>query len=299
MATTSGWIGGIYTAPLIKRGTSWKIQGHLKGHKKSINVWRFNPSLKKEECKSGESTILSCTTYLATSGGDSTVSIWRAGDKNPFFIIKRAFLAGVNDLAWGLEGNVLFACSNDGEVMICHFTPGSLGDFITEKEKQQIILQNYGEIIYNEYKKNSKINIIREPTIALGIDSSSTEQKQITIEGKNAKKRIIPIAEKTFSSEVDPHNFKFIFKEFNKNANSSENKSKIVNEETKVMNKDMDMTDDLIVVTKRLNEEIKGEKQSLDNFAKQRNDQFNLIEDQVEQILLRNEEKFIAEQENK
>lgn len=38
LATTSGCIGGVYTSPLIRRGTSWTIEGHLKGHKKSINI---------------------------------------------------------------------------------------------------------------------------------------------------------------------------------------------------------------------------------------------------------------------
>lgn len=102
--------------------------------------------MKKETITVGGKPVLSSTTYLATSGGDSNICIWKVGDKNPFFIIKKAFLSGVNDLTWGLDGNVLFGCSNDGEVMVCHFLPGTLGEFISEKEKQQIILHNYGEI---------------------------------------------------------------------------------------------------------------------------------------------------------
>lgn len=157
--------------------------------------------------------MLSCTTYLATSGGDSSISIWKTGEKHPFFIIKKAFLAGVNDLTWGLEGNVLFGCSNDGEVMACHFLPGTLGEFVSEREKQQIVLSNYGEIVYNEYKKNSRINVVKQP-IEMPGQNADTEKKQITSEGKLAKKRIIPIAEKTFSSELDPHTFRFKFNEF-------------------------------------------------------------------------------------
>ena len=79
---------------------------------------------------------LACTSYLATSGGDSTITIWKNGIDEPFFIIKQAFYSGVNDLTWGLEGNCLFGCSNDGEVMVCHFKPGVLGDFIHESEKE-------------------------------------------------------------------------------------------------------------------------------------------------------------------
>ena len=73
VATTSGFIRGVYTAPLIRRGATWPIEGHLKGHKKSVNVCRFNPSLKKEIIKVDGIESMSCTTYLATSGGDSNI----------------------------------------------------------------------------------------------------------------------------------------------------------------------------------------------------------------------------------
>lgn len=43
IATTSGCINGIFSAPLVKRGKSWNILGHLKGHRKSINICKFNP----------------------------------------------------------------------------------------------------------------------------------------------------------------------------------------------------------------------------------------------------------------
>ena len=180
---------------------------------------------------------------------------------------------------------------------MCHFMPGTLGDFITEKEKQQIILQNYGEIIYNEYKKSSKINIVREPTIAHGSDPN-TEQKQIIIsEGKNSKKRIIPIAEKTFSSELDPHNFKFIFKEFNRTASLSEGKNKLLVEETKVQRMELDENEELIVTAQRLNEETKGERQMQESITKQKTDQTNSV--QNGSFVQKTEEKFIIERENK
>jgi len=184
-----------------------------------VNVCRFNPSLKKEEIvtATGEK-VLTSVSYLATSGGDSCISIWRTGDKNPFFIIKKAFLAGVNDLTWGLEGNILFGCSNDGEVMSCHFLPGTLGAFANEKEKQEIILKNYGEIVYSDYKKTIRMEFAELPQQVQGQDPT-VETKQITSQGTQAKKRIIPIAEKkAFASELDPHVFKFKYREFTKQA---------------------------------------------------------------------------------
>jgi len=32
-----------------------------------------------------------------------------------------SFNLGVTDLAWGFNGNILLAASNDGEVMLIHF----------------------------------------------------------------------------------------------------------------------------------------------------------------------------------
>lgn len=128
-------LGGMYTSPLITR-TNWKIEGHLKGHEKSVNIARFNPMLKKEMVKGK----LACSSYFATSGGDSNICIWKTGEENAFFIIRQAFLSGVNDLTWGMNGNLLFACSNDGEICVCHFRPGVLGEFLNTKEKEQIFL---------------------------------------------------------------------------------------------------------------------------------------------------------------
>lgn len=37
ISSTSGFISGMYTSPLIS-WTNWKIEGHLKGHDKSVNI---------------------------------------------------------------------------------------------------------------------------------------------------------------------------------------------------------------------------------------------------------------------
>lgn len=41
--------------------------------------------------------------------------------------------------------------------MVCHFRPGVLGEFLTEKEKESTILTNYGEAVLKEFKSNNKI----------------------------------------------------------------------------------------------------------------------------------------------
>ena len=56
-----------------------------------------------------------------------------------------------------MEGNLLFGCSNDGEIMVCHFRPGVLGEFLSEREKEQILLTNYGEAVLREFKERNKV----------------------------------------------------------------------------------------------------------------------------------------------
>jgi WD40 repeat protein len=195
LATTSGWIDRIYSVPLIYRGSEFAIAGHLKGHKKNISVWRFSSALVKDYSTDKDSTKEQVSTFLATSGGDSTIAIWKTGSKEPFSLIRSAFLAGVNDITWGLHGNLLFACSHDGEVMAVHFGQGWLGDFLTKKERNETILSNYGDMVYNEYRLNNSLNLI-DPPPETHEDESKEERKQVISEGKHAKKRIIPIVEK-------------------------------------------------------------------------------------------------------
>jgi hypothetical protein len=49
------------------------------------------------------------------------------------------FKAGITDLSWGFNGNILLASSTDGEVAMLQFQPGLLGTPITEAEKRMIV----------------------------------------------------------------------------------------------------------------------------------------------------------------
>jgi len=67
-----------------------------------------------------------------------------------------SFNLGITDLSWGFNGNILLACSNDGEVMCIHFQAGILGSPLAEHEKRLIIEQKYGKIVLDEYVKNKR-----------------------------------------------------------------------------------------------------------------------------------------------
>ena len=66
------------------------------------------------------------------------------------------FKAGITDLSWGFNGNILLASSTDGEVVMLQFQPGLLGTPCTEAEKRLTIQKKYGKAVLDEYVKNKK-----------------------------------------------------------------------------------------------------------------------------------------------
>jgi len=72
-------------------------------------------------------------------------------------VVVDAFKLGITDLSWGFNGNILLACSTDGDVMAMHFTPGVLGNACTENEKRLIIGNKYGKSVVDDYIKNRRM----------------------------------------------------------------------------------------------------------------------------------------------
>ena len=76
---------------------------------------------------------------IALASAESTLTIWKPQLQKPLVIIMDLFKAGITDLSWGFNGNILLASSTDGEVAMLQFQPGLLGTPITEAEKRIII----------------------------------------------------------------------------------------------------------------------------------------------------------------
>ena len=89
----------------------------LAGHSKPVTVSRINPTLFKQK-GTGQ---LSCYSVIALASADSTITVWQPQLDKPLTIMMDSFSLGVTDLSWGFNGNILLACSNDGEVMCMHF----------------------------------------------------------------------------------------------------------------------------------------------------------------------------------
>jgi len=93
---------------------------------------------------------------IALASADSTISVWTPNLDKPLTIVMDSFSLGITDLSWGFNGNILLACSNDGEVMCMHFQAGVLGQPCTEPEKRIIVEQKYGRTVLDEYVKNKR-----------------------------------------------------------------------------------------------------------------------------------------------
>jgi len=116
ISTTGGRVGSVNIAPLIDRG-SWGLIAALAGHNKPVTVSRINPILFKQK----NTQQLSCYSVCALASADSTLTVWLPSLDKPLTIIMDSFNLGITDLSWGFNGNILLACSNDGEVMCIHF----------------------------------------------------------------------------------------------------------------------------------------------------------------------------------
>ena len=58
---------------------------------------------------------------IALASAESTITIWKPSMQKPFVIVTDLFKAGITDLSWGFNGNILIASSTDGEVAMLHF----------------------------------------------------------------------------------------------------------------------------------------------------------------------------------
>ena len=65
--------------------------------------------------------------YLAAGSLDRSFSVWPQGQPKPLLVVRKAFAAAVNDIAWTPDGFALVAASGDGSVMSVVFDEAELG----------------------------------------------------------------------------------------------------------------------------------------------------------------------------
>lgn len=90
--------------------------------------------------------------------------------------------------------------------MVCHFRPGVLGENLSERDKEVVIRQTYGDEVYKEYQNYHKI--IYQPISTVAGPAGALGQQKDE-ESKVASKKITPLIECTYSAELNPYLFKF------------------------------------------------------------------------------------------
>jgi WD40 repeat protein len=104
-----------------------------------------------------KSDNLECYSIVAIASIDSTITVWKPSMQSPLTVMMDTFRMGISDLSWGFNGNILLASSHDGKVVCLHYKPGTLGQPLSELEKQLIIEKKYGATVLNDYKNHTRI----------------------------------------------------------------------------------------------------------------------------------------------
>ena len=128
------------TAQIIERGGDWKMGMDFVGHRKAVEVVRFNPQLfVKAGSKSRD--YHGC---LALGSKDRSLSIWLTNHKRPLVVIHDLFNDSVLDLSWSKGGYELLVCSTDGGVAYLSFSSKELGLRLSKQSLDDLYLRTSG-----------------------------------------------------------------------------------------------------------------------------------------------------------
>ena len=124
------------TAHIIDRN-DWKTGMDFVGHRKAIEVVRFNPHFFSK----GTSSSYGC---IAIGSRDRSLSVWLTHLKRPLVVIHDLFTNSILDLAWSRDGYSLMGCSLDGTVVFMRFSEKELGTHLTKDAVDELFLELYG-----------------------------------------------------------------------------------------------------------------------------------------------------------
>lgn len=144
------------TAQIIERG-DWKTGMDFVGHRKAIEVVRFNPQLF---IKNGGNNY-GC---IAIGSRDRSVSIWLTNLKRPLVVIHDLFLDSVLDFSWSSDGYELMVCSCDGSIAYFGFSEKELGVCLSLQAFDQLFQSTYGlKRINSKNSLNASAVLIEDP----------------------------------------------------------------------------------------------------------------------------------------
>ena len=144
------------TAQIIERG-DWKTGMDFVGHRKAVEVVRFNPHLF---IKNGGDNY-GC---IAIGSRDRSVSIWLTNLKRPLVVMHDLFLDSVLDFSWSADGYELMVCSCDGSVAYFGFSEKELGMRLSQQALDQLFQSTYGlKRANNSSSLNTSTVLIEDP----------------------------------------------------------------------------------------------------------------------------------------
>ncbi|XP_065828482.1 protein HIRA-like isoform X2 [Oscarella lobularis] len=157
-------------AKIIQRD-GWNHGDDFVGHRKAVEVVKFNPRLLT---RNGPVSMYSC---CAVGSRDRSLSIWLTSLKRPLVVTHDIFKQSIIDLSWNSSGYELMLCSLDGTVAYIEFTQDELGRPITNDEKDDFFIENYGYAVGKDGGGGQKL--IENPDI-LGLQLPSSLTKTTT-----------------------------------------------------------------------------------------------------------------------
>ena len=124
------------TAHIIDR-TNWKTGMDFVGHRKAIEVVKFNSQLFSHNGSDNHGCI-------AIGSRDRSLSVWLTSLKRPLVVIHDLFKNSIVDLSWSEDGYSLLASSLDGSLAYLSFSEKDLGHSLDKQAIDDLFVELYG-----------------------------------------------------------------------------------------------------------------------------------------------------------
>ena len=122
-------------AKIIER-SEWSSRMDFVGHRKAVEVVRFNPRLF---CSGSGNQ--GC---LAIGSRDRSLSVWLTNLRRPLVVTHDLFENSILDISWSKSGYELMVCSLDGTVAFISFSATELGGLLPQQKIDELFLDLYG-----------------------------------------------------------------------------------------------------------------------------------------------------------
>ena len=160
-------------AEIVQR-EDWKPGMDFVGHRKSIEVVRFNSNLFSK----GGADNHGC---VAMGGKDRSISVWLTSRQRPLLVMHDLFTNSVVDISWSQSGYELMACSLDGTVAYMKFSENELGRQLGKQEVEDLFVKLYG--VVSATTSVDGVGVIEDPEL---LSLTAAQSEKPVIDGQEA-----------------------------------------------------------------------------------------------------------------